>query len=117
MIGMVVNSYEGLLSLVFQPLMATVVSGLFVGLALLIGLLLKVPAISRVWSASRLVPALTGLACVVVLTVGHRFGLIYVASHPETGQSITMLHPVAAVGAYFGLVFVVANWPRIQRYA
>lgn len=52
MVAMVLTVYDGCLSLVFQPFMAAICSGLFVGAALLVGLVFKLPVLGRWWRSS-----------------------------------------------------------------
>lgn len=111
MVGMVLTVYDGLLSLIFQPILAALWSGFVVALALLVGLLLRVQSISCIWNASRRWAALIAAASVFVLAFGYFLGLTYVGVNPETHQEITMLHPAAALGGYFFLLFSIANWP------
>jgi hypothetical protein len=52
MVGMVLTVYDGLLSLIFQPIMAALWSGFVVLLSLLVGLVLRVGPVSRFWNGS-----------------------------------------------------------------
>lgn len=111
MVGMVLTVYDGLLSLIFQPILAALWSGFVVALALLVGLLLRVQPISRIWNGSRRWAALIAVASVFILVFGYFLGLTHVGVNPETHQEITMLHPAAALAGYFFLLFSIANWP------
>ena len=51
MVGMVLTVYDGLLSLIFQPVLAALWSGFVVLLSLVVGLALRARPISRVWNA------------------------------------------------------------------
>ena len=52
MVAMVLTVYDGLLSMIFQPILAALWSGCVVSLSLLLGLVLRIPPVSRVWRAS-----------------------------------------------------------------
>jgi hypothetical protein len=52
MIAMVITVYDGILSAIFQPFMAAFCSAVFVGLAVLAGLVLKGRPIARLWNAT-----------------------------------------------------------------
>jgi len=115
MIGMLLTVYDGVLSLIFQPFMAALASGLTVGLALLAGVLLRIPILSRWWSSTALWAGLLGGISLFVLAFGYSLGLTYVGTNPETGNKVLTLHPTAAVAGYFFLLFAVANWPVRRR--
>ena len=115
MIGMVLTVYDGLLSIVFQPLMGALTSGLFVSAALALGLVLRIPVLARWWTATWLWAALIGGASLLILAFGYFLGFTYVGTNPETGQSVVTLHPAAALGGYFFLLFAAANWPTRRR--
>ncbi len=115
MIGMVLTVYDGVLSLIFQPFIAALVSGVCVAGALLIGLLLRIPALSRWWTSLRAVFVACG--SLFVLVFGYFIGFTYIGTNPETGSEVVTLHPVAALGGYFLLLFAVANWPmRVNQH-
>jgi hypothetical protein len=111
MIGMVLTVYDGILSLIFQPFVAALVSGVCVAVALVLGLVLRIPVLSRWWTATSLWAALIAATSLFVLAFGYFIGLTYVGTNPETGSEIVTLHPAAAMGGYFSLLFAVANWP------
>ena len=111
MIGMVLAVNDGLLSLIFQPIMAALWSGLVVLLSLLVGLVLRVGPISRFWNGSRRWAALIASASLFILMFGYFLGLTHVGIHPEPDQEVVMLHPTAAMVSYFLLVFSITNWP------
>jgi drug/metabolite transporter (DMT)-like permease len=115
MIAMVLTVYDGILSMILQPFMAAVVSGICVVAALMLGLLLRMRPLSRWWTATSLWAALVAGGSVFILAFGYFLGLTHVGTNPETGREIVTLHPVAAAGAYFCLVFAVANWPIRRR--
>jgi len=115
MIG-VLTAYDGVLSLLFQPIMAVFCSGFTVLLALLVGLVLRLPPLARIWNASAFWAFAVAGASQFFLIFGYSLGLTDVGTHPETKQQIVMLHPAVAVGGYFFLLFSIANWP-IRRSA
>ena len=111
MIAMAMTVYDGLISMVFQPIIAMICSTLVVGISLLVGLLFKVPVVGRLWRASSIPAALLLVGSLLIFCFGFRFGLRETFIHPETHQQFEGLHPVAAVGAYCMLLFAIANWP------
>jgi hypothetical protein len=111
MVAMMLTVYDGLLSLIFQPIMGALWSGFVVVLSLLVGLVLRVDPISRAWNGSRRWAVLIIAVSLSVLIFGYFLGLTYVGINPETEAEVEMLHPTAAMICYFSLLFAIANWP------
>ena len=111
MIGMVLTVYDGCVSLILQPFLAALTSAVFVGAALLVGLVLRIPPLSRWWNSTWLWAVLLAAASLFLLTFGYFLGVTYLGTDPETGSQMVMLHPAAAIGGYFFALFAVANWP------
>jgi hypothetical protein len=109
MVAMVLTAYDGLPSLILQPIVAAVSSTVFVGIALLAGLVLRIQPIRRAWTAQ--CAAMLALLSLAVMCLGSKLGLTDVYTFPENGDRFTGLHPAAALSAYFLLLFSVANWP------
>lgn len=116
MIAMVLTVYDGVLSLLFQPIMAALTSTLFVGAAVLVGLVFRIPFIGRVWKASWLWAASLALAGILVMCFASTFGLTSIYTNPETKTQFTGIHPIAALVGYFSLVFSIANWPLPAKF-
>ena len=115
MVAMLFTTYDGALSLILQPVMAAMVSASFVGLALVFGLALRLPGIRNLWRKSRLLAPAIVCVGLATMCLGRSLGLSDVGVHPETGVVVEMLHPVAALLAYFSMLFAVANWPNPFR--
>lgn len=115
MIGMVLTVYDGMVSLILQPFMAALTSGACTVLVLLVGLLLRLPVVSRWWRSTRLWAVLLVGVSLFTLAFGYFIGWTQVGTNPETGEQVLTLHPVAALTGYFFLLFAVANWP-VQRH-
>jgi len=111
MIAMMMTVYDGLLSLIFQPVMAALTSTVFVGAALLVGLVFRIPFVGKVWAASWWWAASLAATSTLVLCLGSTFGLTSIYTNPETGSQFTGIHPIAALASYFLLIFSIANWP------
>lgn len=111
MIAMMMTVYVGLLSFIFQPIMGAVASSIFVGAALLVGLIFRIPVIAKAWTSSRWWAALLAVGSILVLCLGSAVGFTTVYTNPETGSQLTVLHPIAALAASFLLIFSIANWP------
>ena len=115
MIGMVLTVYDGFISMILQPFMAALTSGACTAVALLAGLLLRIPVISRSWHSTRSWAVLLVGGSLFTLAFGYSLGWTDVGTNPETGERILMLHPIAALSGYFFLLFGVVNWPMQRR--
>jgi hypothetical protein len=74
-----------------EPSMAALTSGVCVAVALLVGLLLRIPFVSRWWWSTSLWAPLVARASLFVLTFGYYVGLTYVGTNPETGSRSSVL--------------------------
>jgi hypothetical protein len=107
-------SYDGIVSLILQPICAAVVSAVFVGAALLAGLVLRVRPVGRLWYSRSAWAGSLALACVAVMCFGSAARLTWEYTDPETGSTFAALHPGAALCSYLGLLFAMAHWPARQ---
>jgi len=115
MVEAIRTSYDGFPSIFILPLMATVVSGAVVLIAFLIGLVLLLKPLNLFWTSSRLWAGLVSLAGLLLLLFGYAVGLRDIGFNPELGTEVEMLHPAAALGGYFLLLFGIANLPVLLR--
>jgi hypothetical protein len=111
MIAMMMTSYDGVLSMIFQPFMAAICSAIVVAVAVIVGLLLKVPSISRIWNATPLWAIALIVCSLLILCFGSYLGMVETYTDPQTKLQFQGLHSAAALGGYFALVFAIANWP------
>jgi hypothetical protein len=117
MVGMVLTVYDGCLSLLFQPIMAALWSSLTVAAALASGLILRLPGLRRWWRSSMLWAASIAGASLFLLVFGYALGLRSTFVDPESGVEFQALQVGVAIGAYFALLFAIANWPAPRRRA
>lgn len=111
MAAMAATVYDGLPSLVFQPIVATVVAGVVVGLSAVFGLVFLIPPLGRLWRGHPAEARATAAMCLALKTTGSMLGITDVYTDPNTGRRFVGLHPAAALLTYLGLVFVAMNWP------
>ncbi len=111
MVAMIVTVYDGLLSMLFQPIIGGVVASLAVLGSLAVGLVFRIPAIGRAWRAVWFVAPALAVASVVLMCFGSRWGLTTTFTEPETGVKTTGLLPEVGITSYLVMVFVIANWP------
>ena len=110
-----VASYDGLLSFVFQPVAAALVSAVFVLGAFLLGLPLRLSPIRPLWHCSAWGVSLAlGLAAlgVTLLIFCLCPGQLIEHVDPATEEHILVTRSVGLLASgYFALIFSVANWP------
>jgi succinate dehydrogenase hydrophobic anchor subunit len=111
MVAMVLTVYDGGLSLIFQPIMAGIFSGVFVVGALLVGLPLRAPKIREVWSHAGLWPLLLTFGAIGVMIFHAQLGLQAELVDPETKEKVKTMLPVAALICYFVAIFPIVNLP------
>jgi len=111
MIAMILTIYDGLLSLIFQPIMGLLASVLFVGAALIAGVLFRIPALGRIWRSSWMWAAGVVFSSIFLMCFGSMLGLRQCYLDPETGQQFAGLHSGVALASYFALLFAITHWP------
>jgi len=114
MVAMILTTYDGLLSLIFQPFMAVLFSGIVVGFALLAGLILRAPKIRDLWRGAGWWVLLIAVVSIAVVVFHAQLGLQEELVDPGTGRKIISMSPLAAVICYFFVIFPVVNFPKRQ---
>ncbi|MCC6961844.1 MAG: hypothetical protein IT585_01190 [candidate division Zixibacteria bacterium] len=115
MVEAIRTSYDGFPSIFILPFMATIVSGAVVLIAFLVGLVLLLRPLKCFWTSSRVWAGLVSLIGLLLLLFGYTVGLRDTGYNPELGTEFEMLHPAAALGGYFLLLFGIANMPVFLR--
>ncbi len=110
-IHFIITAHAGMLSIIFLPVFMGAASGLVVGVALLTGMVLRIPALERRWNSHRVLAGSLACAGVFVLVFGYWLGLTRIVDDPLRGGLVPTLHPAAFLGGWFALVFAVVNWP------
>jgi hypothetical protein len=111
MIAMVLTVYDGITSLIFQPIMAALSSAVAVGVGLLVGLIFRIPPVGRFWASSWFWAATLAGGSILVMCYGAQWGITQMFTDPETGHQSVGLRWSVALVSYFALIFSVANWP------
>jgi hypothetical protein len=112
MLAMAMTVYDGILSLIFQPFAAAVVSFLFLVIIMLTSLLLLIPPVRRLWH-EHVVVALSVLAVGIVL-VTCSFVCIEVMVNSAGEQNVERFGRLGATTVVLGtllVMFALANWP------
>ena len=111
MIAMVMTVYDGITSLIFQPIIAAVFSSVAVGVGLLVGCIFCIPPMGRFWRSSWFWAAALAGGSILVMICGADWGLTQTFTNPETGHQSVGLRSDVALVSYLVLIFAVANWP------
>jgi hypothetical protein len=100
----------GVIAVPFQFIMGALVSIVLVGVAALIGLVLRIPALARLWYASAF-PSIAVLAgSAVLLFFGSSWGLTVTLTSTDTGSTYQTLHPAVAYGSMLAAVFATLHF-------
>jgi hypothetical protein len=109
------SGFDGLIALFIQLVMAGLLSAVFVGLAIAVGLILKIPGLREWWHSTRFWPvSLLGLG-VFLLAFGYPLGFTSIVTQPQTGAQIKIIDPTMALSACFAIIFAIVNWPLRSR--
>jgi hypothetical protein len=111
MIAMVFTVYDGIMSVIFQPIMAALCSAVAVSVGLLVGLVFRIPPVGRLWRLSWFWAAALAGGSILVMCYGAQWGITEMFTDPETGHQSVGLRSSVAIVSYFVLIFSVANWP------
>lgn len=111
MVAMVLTAYDGMFSLLFQPIMGVIFSSLVTLAAVIVGLLLRIPLLRQAWNYRTVAPTFLLCASLFVMCSGPFLG--WTVTYPgTTGEPpVTTLAPRLGLASYFALLFAIANWP------
>ena len=108
--AMEVVADAGFMAIPFQFIIGAVFSIAFVGIAKLVGFLLRIPALARVWYSSS-IPSFAVLAVAAVLILfGRELGLSTTISLPDSTVTYKTLHPAVAYGSMLAAVFATLHF-------
>lgn len=110
MVAMVLTVYDGLLSMIFQPIMAAIWATVAVVISLVLGLIFLVPPIGRAWRKAWFLSPALAVGSVILMCFGAKWGLTETYRDPETGEQWIGLNSWVALGSYLTMVFAVANY-------
>ena len=113
LIAMAMTVYDGALSLIFQPIVGSILTGIAcVALTVLASPLL----ITRVWNFWRRlwpVPLLLAMAGVVSMAASWHSSLRIQVWDPELHMQVESFHPVLAMGGWAAMLFGILWLPKI----
>jgi uncharacterized membrane protein YhaH (DUF805 family) len=115
MVAMVLTVYDGVLSLIFQPFMAALFSGIFVGLAFVVGLPLRIRKVRDVWNSVGWWALVISVAAVGVMIFSAKLGLESEVVNPDTKEKMKAMDPLPLAICYFFAIFPVVNLPGKKK--
>jgi len=115
MISMLLTSYDGLWSLVFQPIMAGIFSLIGIVFSLLVGLIFRFAPLDNWWRSTYLWAALGVTLGLATFVLAYPLGFTTTVQHFETGADMEIILPELAITAYLLTLFALTNWPQRLR--
>ncbi|MEP2776436.1 MAG: hypothetical protein ABJQ29_17040 [Luteolibacter sp.] len=109
------DHYDGISSWIGAPIVATFLTLIAYPLVMLLGQFLRNPKLRELWNASCW-PALTiGMASILALSFGTRFGLTESYHDSISDSEELRLHAAISIPAFLALFFCIAYWPPVGR--
>jgi len=113
MLAMMMTTYDGLLSMIFQPISGTIITGIAVILLTLICLPLYLKNIWNWWINNSWISILIiFIGSFLMLLSWYPFKISVI--NPETQSSIFVHHPVLSVSGWFSIMFGIISFPLIS---
>src|SRR5215472_16869893 len=100
----------GFMAIPFQVIIGAVFSFVFIGFAALLGFLLRIPPLARLWYSSPIPPVVVLACAVFVILFGESCGLTIKVTSPENGMTYTFIHPAAGYGSMLAAVFATLHF-------
>ena len=108
------DDYDGIMSWIGAPFVATFLLALSLSVTLVLGLTRRVPCFARMWYSGRALATSVLTASIGVLFFGHSLGMqesyTYINSLGDT-VTATRLYSFVSLPAFFLATFSVLYWP------
>jgi hypothetical protein len=115
MISMLLTTFDGVLSMIFQPFVGAFFSGVFVFMAFIVGLLLRIPFLHNSWSSLGWRVLFITVASLLLMIFNVQIGLSEINIDPETNMPVKMMMVVPAIVCYFMAIFPIVNFPNLKK--
>jgi hypothetical protein len=102
----------GFIAFPFQLIMGAVFSLVVVGVAALVGFLLNIPTLGRVWYSSSIPSIALQVSAGFLILFGRELGVSTTISNPDSITTYKTLHPAVAYGSMFAAVFATLHFSR-----
>jgi hypothetical protein len=113
MLAMVMTTYDGALSMIFQPIVGSLLTALSLFAVLIVGSPLLIPRIWTVWRKLRWLSALLILLAIIAMALSWHPSLRVKVLNPDTNTPVESFNPPLALGGWFTLLFAICFSPLI----
>ena len=116
MIAMMMTSYDGVLSMIFQPIMGAIFAAVAVVLCFILGLPIRfIRSLRKVWRSVWWLPLFVGAVGFVFMVMSW---VLRVTVHdPATGMEVQTFQPAMAIVGWFLSVFAALHfWFPLPRF-
>ena len=108
----ILKDFNGGLEIFTQPIMAAILSGIFVFITYLAGLPIRKTVLQNIWNRIGYLSIVLTFAGIICLIIPERLGLTHEAIHPATEQIFQAMKPLSLIAIYFCIIFPFVNWPK-----
>jgi hypothetical protein len=113
MIAMMMTTYDGCLSLILQPLMGTLLTGLALAILCILGSPLLLRQVWERWRRLGGIPIALTVAGIASFAVSWHPSLREKVLNPDTQTWVDSFHPALGIGGWLAAMFGVAFCPLI----
>lgn len=113
LIAMAMTVYDGLLSLIFQPIIAVILNGIVCNLLLVIASPLLFTPIWRYWRRLWFIPLLTVVGGIACMVLSWHPAMRVQVWHPELQMQMDSFEPILMIGGWLGMLFGVLWSPHL----
>jgi hypothetical protein len=111
MLAVAMTVYDGLLSMIFQPIMGAIFSGIAISLLLIVGLPIRLSKkINNWWRKHWWISFVIGTVAFIMMCVSWLPYLRVKVMDPELDMMVDSFHPVLAIGGWLMTLFAVLHF-------
>ena len=111
MLAVAMTVYDGLISMIFQPIMGAIFTGIAILLLLLIGLPIRLWKQLNVWWRSHWwIPFVIGTVAFIMICLSWSPGLRVQVMDPDLNIMVDSFHPLLAIGGWLLTLFAVLHF-------
>jgi len=111
MLAVAMTVYDGLISMIFQPIMGAIFTGIAILLLLLIGLPIRLWKQLNVWWRSHWwIPFVIGTVAFIMICLSWSPGLRVQVMDPDLNIMVDSFHPPLAIGGWLLTLFAVLHF-------
>ncbi len=111
MLAMAVTVYDGLLSLIFQPIVGTIITSVAIAVLLVLGLPIRfLSRLHQWWQEHWWFVFVLGTVAFGMMSASWHPQLRVQITHPDLGMPVDSFHPVLAIGGWMLTIFSVLHF-------